>query len=105
MDKIKLQKLEAKGWQVGDISDFLELSPEENAFIELKLALSRQLKELRKAQKFSQETVAKKIQSSQSRVAKMEACDDTVSIDLMIKTMLSLGATNQDIAQAIANSK
>jgi DNA-binding XRE family transcriptional regulator len=105
MDKIKHQKLEAKGWQVGDVSDFLELSPEENAFIELKLALSRQLKELRKAQNFSQETVAKKIQSSQSRVAKMEACDDTVSIDLMIKTMLSLGATNQDIAQAIANSK
>jgi DNA-binding XRE family transcriptional regulator len=105
MDKIKRQKLEAKGWQVGDVSDFLELSPEENAFIELKLALSRQLKELRKKQNFSQETVAKKIQSSQSRVAKMEACDDTVSIDLMIKTMLSLGATNQDIAQAIANSK
>jgi DNA-binding XRE family transcriptional regulator len=105
MDKIKHQKLEAKGWQVGDVSDFLELSPEENAFIELKLALSRQLKELRKKQNFSQETVAKKIQSSQSRVAKMEACDDTVSIDLMIKTMLSLGATNQDIAQAIANSK
>lgn len=94
-------------WLKGEVNKKIlnELSPEENAFIELKLALSRQLKELRKAQNFSQETVAKKIQSSQSRVAKMEACDDTVSIDLMIKTMLSLGGTNQDIAQAIANSK
>lgn len=105
MDKVKRQKLEQKGWKVGDASDFLELSPEETAFIELKLALSKQLKELRKAQNYSQETVAKKIQSSQSRVAKMEACDAAVSIDLMIKTMISLGATNQDIAQVIANSK
>lgn len=105
MDKVKRQKLEQKGWKVGDASDFLELSPEETAFIELKLALSKQLKELRKAQNYSQETVAKKIQSSQSRVAKMEACDAAVSIDLIIKTMISLGATNQDIAQVIANSK
>lgn len=99
MDLEKKQRLEAQGWQVGNTSDFLELQPEEIAFIEFKLALSKQLKKLRQSQNMSQEKLAQKINSSQSRVAKMEACDPSVSLDLMIKTMFFLGGTNQDIAQ------
>jgi DNA-binding XRE family transcriptional regulator len=92
MDTAKRKRLEAKGWKVGNTTEFLELTPEENAFIELKLALSKHLKELRTSQNFSQEELAKKVKSSQSRIAKMEACDPSVSLDLIIKTILSLGS-------------
>jgi DNA-binding XRE family transcriptional regulator len=104
MDTAKRQRLEAKGWKVGNTTEFLQLSPEENALIELKLALTKQLKELRISQNFSQYDVAQKIKASQSKVAKIEACDPTIPLDLIIKTLLYLGATNQDIAQIIANS-
>jgi predicted transcriptional regulator len=53
------------------------------------------------AQKISQKELAKNIKSSQSRVAKMEACDPSVSLDLIIKTLFVLGATNQDIATTL----
>jgi DNA-binding XRE family transcriptional regulator len=102
MDAVKRQRLEAAGWRVGDAVDFLELSPEEVAFIEMKLSLSRRLRELRLSQKLSQQSLAKRINSSQSRVAKMEAGDPSVSLDLMVRTLLAMGATREDVAGAIA---
>ena len=105
MDAIKRQRLEAAGWRVGDAADFLELSAEEIAFIEMKLSLIKRLKQLRISQNLSQESLAKKIKSSQSRVAQIEAGDPSVSLDLMVRTMLALGATRQDVALAIASSK
>jgi len=47
VNKIKRKKLEAKGWRLGGAQDFLELSDEEMAFIEMKLALGRDIKERR----------------------------------------------------------
>jgi DNA-binding XRE family transcriptional regulator len=82
MEPAKRQRLEAVGWTVGDASDFLGLSPEEAAFIELKLALSRCLKQHRESQQLTQQALAKQIKSSQSRVAKMEAGNPSVSLDL-----------------------
>ncbi|MBE9121964.1 helix-turn-helix transcriptional regulator [Tychonema sp. LEGE 07199] len=104
MDAIKRQCLEAAGWRVGDAADFLELSAEEIAFIEMKLSLIKPLKQLRITQNLSQESLAKKIKSSQSRVAKIESGDPSVSLDLMVRTMLALGATREDVALAIASS-
>jgi predicted transcriptional regulator len=101
MDSVKRQRLEAAGWRVGDAADFLELSPEEAAFIEMKLSLSRRLRELRLSQELSQQGLAKKINSSQSRVAKMEAGDPSVSLDLMVRTLLAMGATREDVAIAL----
>jgi predicted transcriptional regulator len=101
MDAVKRQRLEAAGWRVGDAVDFLELSPEEVAFIEMKLSLSRRLRELRLSQKLSQQSLAKRINSSQSRVAKMEAGDPSVSLDLMVRTLLAMGATREDVAIAL----
>lgn len=98
------QRLEAAGWTVGNASDFLGLSPEETAFIELKLALSKRLKQQRESQQLTQQALAKRIKSSQSRVAKMEAGDPSVSLDLLVRTLLSAGATAQDIAEAIQNT-
>lgn len=106
MKLAKQKKLEAKGWKVGSVADFLQLTPEEQAFIEMKLSLSTALKTLRQHKGLSQIELAKLIKSSQSRVAKMEAGEASVSIDLLIKSLLSLGASQKDLAKAISqNSK
>ncbi len=98
----KRKKLEAKGWKVGSAQKFLDLSLEEVAYIELKHALSTSLKERRNKEKLSQVEVAKLVKTSQSRVAKMEAGDPSVSIDLLIKSLLALGASPKDLAKAIS---
>jgi DNA-binding XRE family transcriptional regulator len=102
MELTKRQKLEAAGWKVGTVADFLQLSPEEVEIIEIRLSLSKSLKQLRKEKQLSQQELAKNIQSSQSRVAKMEAGDPSVSIDLLIKSLIWLGAARKDIALAIS---
>lgn len=103
MDAKKRQKLEAAGWQVGSAADFLELSPEESKIIEMKLALARKVKELRKKHNISQKSLAQLMGSSQSRVAKMEAGDPSVSIDLLVSGLVYAGASKEVIAEAIAD--
>ena len=103
MRQSKRKALEKKGWKVGSAEDFLDLSDEELALIELKIALGNALKERRKRKRLTQEAAAKVISSSQSRVAKMEAGDPSVSIDLMIKSMLTLGASRKEVAKAISS--
>ena len=103
MKQTKRKKLEAKGWKIGTAADFLELTPEEVVFIEMKMSLSQSLKEMRKRKHMSQIALAKLIKSSQSRVAKMETGSASVSIDLLIKSLLALGASQKDLARAIAS--
>ena len=101
MEKRKRAKLRAAGWAVGTAREFLSLSDEEAAFVEFKLALSNALQALRAAQALSQVEVARRLQSSQSRVAKMEASDASVSVDLLVKSLFRLGAQPGDIAKAL----
>lgn len=101
MEKKRKKALEAKGYKVGTAEDFLGLSKEESEYIELKLLLSHALSEQRKQKKLTQIQLAKMINSSQSRVAKMEKGDPTVSLDLLIKSLLAVGATKKSIAEAI----
>src|SRR5207244_3881713 len=101
MKSTKRARLEARGWRVGSAAEFLELTPEEAAFVETKLALSRCVRDRRNAQHVSQMDLAKRLKSSQSRVAKMEAADATVSIDLLLRALFALGAKPKDVATAI----
>ncbi len=101
MKSTKRARLEAHGWRVGSAAEFLELTPEEAAFVETKLALSRCVRSRRTAQNLSQAVLAKRLKSSQSRIAKMEAADATVSIDLLLKALFALGAKPKDVATAI----
>ena len=101
MKSSKRARLEANGWRVGSAAQFLELTSEEAAFVETKLALSQSLRERRAAQKVSQAELAKRLKSSQSRVAKMEAADPTVSIDLLLRGLFALGAQPRDVAAAL----
>lgn len=102
MKAVKRKRLEAKGWKVGNVEDFLQLSPEEVAYIELKHSLGSSLKARRTQEKLSQVELAKLVKTSQSRIAKMEAGDPSVSIDLLVKSLLALGASPKDLAKAIA---
>ena len=102
MEKTKKNKLEAKGWTVGDIDEFLGLDEAEMAIVEMKVALAKALVEKRKRSNVTQVNMAKIIGSSQSRVAKIEKADSSVSLELMIKSFLSLGATKKDIVRVFA---
>ncbi len=101
MQQSKRKRLEAKGWKLGNPKELLGLSREEEIFVELRLKLAHGLKARRQASGMSQVNLAKALKSSQSRVAKMEAGDPTVSIDLLIKSILALGASNKDLAAII----
>lgn len=105
MRKKKRENLEKKGWKVGSTDDFLGLTPEESAYIDLKLSLGENLRKLRKEQHITQTQLARLVHSSQSRVAKMEVGDPTVSLDLIIRSLLALGASNKQLASAILSSK
>lgn len=102
MHASKRKKLEAAGYKVSDAVDFLDLTPEEAALIDLKVELASQLVALRKMAKMSQSALAQRIGSSQSRVAKMEACDTSVSMDLMFKTAFALGARQEKVGKMVA---
>lgn len=100
----KQKQLANKGCTATTVEDFLGLTPEESAYVELKLLLSQSLKERRQSLYLTQEALAQKIESSQSRVSKMEIGDPSVSIDLLIRSLLSLGVTKEEIGRIITNN-
>jgi DNA-binding XRE family transcriptional regulator len=99
MDSKKRKRLEAEGWVTGDAADLFGLTPEEARLIDLKLALRASIKEERSRQGLTQEELAKAIGSSQSRVAKIERGDPSVSVDLLLKALMALGMTNKQISK------
>lgn len=101
MKQSKKQRLERAGWVVSDAANFLGLSAEEARFVELKLSLAAGVRQLRERRGLTQAALAKRLGSSQSRVAKMEAGDASVSVDLMIRSLLGIGARPSDIAKLI----
>ena len=101
MQQSKRKALKEKGWKFGAATEFLDLSDEEVVVIELKLALGNALKVRRQKKRLTQAAFAKSISSSQSRVAKMEAGDPSVSLDLLVKSMLTLGASRREVANVI----
>ena len=101
MRERKRKRLERKGWRIGTAEEFLGLSVDEAAYIELKLRLGDGLRQRGARRKVSQVELARLVKSSQSRVAKMEAGDPSVSIDLLVRTLLALGATRQELAEVI----
>ena len=101
MDTAKRKRIEDAGWRTGSAEDFLGLSDEEATFVEMKLALSSALRDQRTSRGITQAELARRLGSSQSRVAKMEVSDPTVSVDLLLRGLLAAGATRKDIAGAI----
>ena len=102
MDKRKRRSLDKRGWKEGTVADFLNLTDEESAYVEMKLALSEKLRERRTRKRITQAQLARAIQSSQSRVAKMESGDPSVSIDLLLKSLLALGVSRKELGRTIS---
>jgi DNA-binding XRE family transcriptional regulator len=102
MREAKQRRLAANGWKTGSAKDFLGLTEQEDAYIELRLRLAEGLKARRIQQRLTQIDLAKAVQSSQSRVAKMEAGDPSVSLDLLVRALLTLGASARELAKIIA---
>jgi DNA-binding XRE family transcriptional regulator len=102
MKSAKKKRLELKGWKVGTAAEFLQLSPEESAYIEMKLALSKNLQAHRKDKSLTQDQLARLLKSSQSRVAKMEAGDPSVSLDLLVRSLLILGESRKGLAKILS---
>ncbi|MEW5980266.1 MAG: helix-turn-helix transcriptional regulator [Acidobacteriota bacterium] len=101
MKPMKRARLEAKGWKVGSAAEFLNLSPEESAYVDLKLALSRSLQRQRRKRGMTQHQLARLLKSSQSRVAKMEAGDASVSLDLIVRSLLALGFSKSSLLRTL----
>jgi predicted XRE-type DNA-binding protein len=104
MRRSKKRHLEKRGWRFGSAQEFLGLSEDEAAYVDLRLRLADSLKNRRREQNLSQAALARLIRSSQSRVAKMEGGDPSVSLDLLIRSLLALGASNRDLARSISDT-
>ena len=98
MKQSKRKKLEAAGWRVGSVDEFLGLSAVESILVDFRIALSQALRQRRARLHMSQRTLAERIKSSQSRIAKMEAADPAVSFELLLRGLLATGATRRDVA-------
>ena len=101
----KAKRLERAGWKLGDAKDFLSLDASEAKFVEIKLGLARRLRELRAQHSWTQADLAARLGSSQSRVAKMEAADSTVSVDLLVRSLLTVGADRKDVGRAVGSRR
>jgi hypothetical protein len=97
MDKRKQQALEAAGFWVGDAEDFLELTAEERQFVALRVAVSRAVRRLRQERRLTQQQLAVKLKSSQSRIAKIEAGAGDVSLDLLFRSLFAVGGDLGDV--------
>ena len=91
MDQQSKAKLEAKGWQMGTATDFLNLTPEDLLIIEIRLALTRRLEE--RQQDDTSGAIAPTRQNT----------DSLTSLDQLIHDMLSTGASPQEIGKIIAS--
>ena len=100
MSNSKLKRLKVRGWKVGTTRDFIGLTEQEAALVEVKLSLIDALRISRHKHHLSQIDLARRIGSSQSRVAKIEAGDPSVSLDLIVRALIATGATQSEIRKA-----
>ena len=105
MRDLKKRRLVARGWRIGGTKEFLGLTAEEESYIDLRLRLADGLRKRRIRRRLTQAALAKAVRSSQSRVAKMEAGDPTVTLDLLIRSLLALGASRSDLAKIISSRR
>ena len=105
MDAAKRERLEKAGFRVGTVAEFLGLTPEQSELVEIKVALSLTVRRQRGCSSLSQCQLAELIGSSQSRIAKIERGDASVSLDLLIRALIAQGMTRPELAAVIAGEQ
>jgi ribosome-binding protein aMBF1 (putative translation factor) len=103
MKAAKARRLKAAGWKVGSTKEFLRLNDQEAALVEVKLCLMDALRQARRKRGISQIDLAKRMGSSQSRIAKIEAGDPSVSLDLILRALAASGASRREIQETLAS--
>ena len=101
MNTEKRKRLEAAGWKATTVQEFLDLDAADMEYVETKLALTKALKAQRLKRHLTQVTLAARMNTSQSRVAKMESGDPTVSVDLILRGLFALGVTRKGLSKAV----
>lgn len=102
MDPRRKKRLRAAGWRIGTVAQFLGLDEQEAALVEMKASLGIRVREWRVRAHLTQTSLAMRLKSSQSRVAKLEAGDPTVTLDLLVRAAIAAGATRKEVARALA---
>lgn len=102
MNSNKRRRLEKAGWKIVTVKELLGLTEAEMTLIEVKARLAHELHRLRTRLSLTQEEVARRVESSQSRIAKMEANDGSTSLDLLVRSLVTLGASPKQIGKVIA---
>src|SRR5438552_10197685 len=105
MKAARKKRLESAGWRVGTAGEFLGLSAEESQLVEMKLALGESLRRHRMKKRLTQQALARRIRSSQSRIAKLESGAAGVSLDLLFRALFATGVTPAEIAREMRPRK
>lgn len=96
MSKKKLPK----GWIEGSVQDLLELSEDETAIVEMRVRLAEKVREKRRARRITQKDLARRIASTQPRVARLEQAD--ASLEMLIRALFALGSDRREIGKLLA---
>jgi len=97
MNKAKRMALERAGYRIGDAEDFLQLTEEERRLVDLRVQLIKTIRRLRQRRRLTQQQLAALLQSSQSRVAKIEGGAADVSLDLLFRGLFAVGGGLSDL--------
>ncbi len=98
----KSARIEAMDGRVTTVEEWLGLSPEEVAVIDMKIRLGEELKTRRRKKKLSQERVARILKTSQGRVSKLEKGQAT--LDQLARSVLTLGGSTKEVGRAISGT-
>ena len=90
-EKYLEKALENAGWKTGDAADFLEMSEEERQILEIRVQLAGAIRAMREEQEISQKELAKRLNSTQPRVARIEIAASDVSIDQLCRAFVAVG--------------
>jgi DNA-directed RNA polymerase sigma subunit (sigma70/sigma32) len=95
-------RLAAGGWKSGSAAEFLGLSPEEEAIVEMRLALHKLLKECMRH--MTQKELAARMGLTAGRITQIMNGYET-SMEQTVRAILATGASLRDVARAIQRAE
>ena len=95
-------RMDAAGWKTVTIAEFLDLTPEDMAFIQVRRTFARAVRNRREVSGLSRTALAETLGLSETQIALMEGNASSISMDVMLRAFLAMGATQNDLAEALA---
>ena len=101
MKATKKKALESAGYNMTNAAEWLGLSPQEDAIVNMRVNFAMEIERICKEQGITQKALAEKIGTRQSGVARMLNNPSKVTLDHLIRTLLALGTPSKRIASLI----